>query len=606
MKQEKISVVNCEADYDTLGVSKAGALTTFSVVHRPGGKAALLLYSKSGGDTVEIPMAEDEDRTGIYGVGLKNLDWAAYDYCFALDGVPGLDPYARRVVGREDWGDRKREESALRCGFPENTAFSWTDDRLPRIPKEEMVMYKLHVRGFSMQAKLAEEERGTFRALERKLSYFQELGITTLELMPAYEFEEIFAKDPFQRESFPADKINYWGYTRGNYFAPKAAFLGKGNTERSVKRLIKAMHKRELECILEFYFDEKCNPNYALDALRFWAKEYHVDGFHVICNGELARLIAQDYHLNGRKLFFDWFPEELGGEIPCGMELFSYNDAFLYSVRKAMNQPGESIREFADNMRRQKQHQGFVNYVASNNGFCLSDLFSYTERQNQANGEENRDGLVVNFSQNCGEEGSSGSKRVNRLRVRQIKNALCALLFSQAVPLIWMGDEDGNTQNGNNNPYCQDNETGWKDWSTSKRSREIRAFFKEAMAIRAQYPALRNPLPMTFTDYKQCGYPDLSYHGEGGWRVGKDGGEKTIGMLYACAYAEKPEFLYIGYNFSGLDRNLALPALPRKYRWERILDTEAESGSKLELEENARSFLIRKQSVCVLAGRVEK
>ena len=90
-------------------------------------------------------------------------------------------------------------------------------------------MYKLHVRGFSMLAKLPEEEKGTIKGIERKLSYLKELGITTLELMPVYEFEELFAQDGFQHELFPADKVNYWGYTRGSYFAPKASYLGAGN-----------------------------------------------------------------------------------------------------------------------------------------------------------------------------------------------------------------------------------------------------------------------------------------------------------------------------------------------------------------------------------------
>ncbi len=524
--------------------------------------------------------------------------------------APRLDPFARRILGRENWGDINRRETELKSGSWEEAAFSWGKDILPHIPKQDMVLYKLHVRGFSMLDKIPEEEKGTFRGIERRLKYFKELGVTTLELMPVYEFEEVFAQDPFQHEIFPKSKVNYWGYTTGNYFAPKAAYLGEGKDPRVFQQLVRSMHKKGLECILEFYFDRSCNPHYAVEALRFWAEEYHVDGFHVICREDLARLIARDYHLAGRKLFFDWFPEELCEPGMGEMELFSYNDAFLYGVRKAMNSQSGSMQEFADNMRRQQKHQGFVNYLATNNGFCLNDIFTYTERRNQANGEENRDGMAVNFSSNCGEEGESHRASVNRLRVKQIKNAMCALLFAQGVPLIWMGDEHGNTQNGNNNPYCQDNETGWKSWEMKKKNREILGFFKELIAIRSRYPALRNPIPMQLNDYRGCGYPDLSYHGLGGWSIQADGQEKVIGMLYACAYADEAEeasldeYLYVGYNFSVWDQELALPALPQNYRWHFILDTGAEE--RQVLPENARAFLMERQSVCLLAGRKDK
>lgn len=611
------------------GIRKEGTVTSFSVENRAGTETVLVLYPKDGGNPERILMERDPERCFLYTVGLKGFEPAAYDYVYELGGVSHPDPFARRIIGRETWGDAERTEASLKCGFPKEAAFSWGEDRLPQVPKQDMVMYKLHVRGFSMLEKGAETERGTFRAIERKLNYFKELGVTTLELMPAYEFEELFAQDPFQHEFFPKTKINYWGYTVGNYFAPKTAYLGDGNDGRSLKQLVRSMHKKGLECVLEFYFSKDCNPHYALEALRFWATEYHVDGFHVICSGELAGWIASDYHLGGHKLFFDWFPEEDCTPEKRGMELFSYNDAFMYAVRKAMNDQSGSMQEFADNLRRQQEHQGFVNYLATNNGFCLNDLFTYTERRNQANGEENRDGMLQNFSSNCGEEGESGSARVNRLRTKQIKNAMCALMFAQGVPLIWMGDEHGNTQNGNNNPYCQDNAVGWKSWENKKKNRELLTFFKELSAIRRRYPALRNPLPMKLYDYRGCGYPDLSYHGLGGWCMQADGQEKIIGLLYACAYAEnrnacgektcvhegmagriteaaEDEYLYVGYNFSISDREIALPALPRNYRWHTVLNTGTDGpDTERILPENARSLRMERQSVCLLAGRRE-
>lgn len=463
-----------------------------------------------------------------------------------------------------------------------------------------------------MLQKLPDKEKGTFRGVEKKLPYLKNLGITTVEFMPIYEFEEIFAQDSFQHEIFPSDKINYWGYTRGNYFAVKASYLGEGNTSKALKQLVRAMHRNGMECILEFYFDDKLNPHYILDVLHYWAEEYHVDGFHVICNSSVAELIARDYRLNGRKLFFDWFPEELCEPEHSEMKLFSYNDAFLYSVRKVMNHQGGTIQEFADNMRRQQKNQGFVNYLATNNGFNLHDMFAYSEKHNQENGEENKDGIAWNFSDNCGEEGPSKKKHVNRQRERKMKNALCALMFGQGVPLIWMGDECGNSQMGNNNPYCQDNEISWKRWDMMKRSRELVQFFQKLVEIRQKYPILRNPIPMELADYRRSGYPDLSYHGDSGWRMDVDGNDKEIGMMYSCKYAVEDEklndeYIYVGYNFSTLAQSLALPALPKKYRWYYVMDTgREETFGEDALPPEARSFELQRQTVCMLVGRLEE
>ncbi len=607
----------CKGNYNVMGADIRGILTTCTVENRRHETCMLLLYSKNGAIAEKIPMEEDTNRTSIYSVGLRNLPWKEYDYAFEIGGKKVLDPYAKYIVGREKWADFNRKEEQIKCGFYKND-FHWGQDCHPMIPKQDMVIYKLHVRGFSMQQNIQEKERGTFQGIVQKLSYLKEMGITTVELMPVYEFEEIFAKDPFQTDVFPEKKVNYWGYTRGNYFAVKSSYLGEGKTADTFKQLIKKLHRRNMECVLEFYFDDKLNPHFAIDILRYWAREYHVDGFHVMCRADLAHLIAKDPCLSGRKLFFEWFPQELCKWENHEMELFSYNDAFLCETRKLMNHQGGSPREFAGQMRRQQIEQGFVNYVANNNGFTLYDTFAYTEKKNKDNGEENRDGIPWNFSSNCGEEGTSRRKYVNRLRDKQIKNALCAVMFSQGVPLIWMGDECGNSQQGNNNAYCQDNEIGWKNWDNGKRSKDIHCFLKQLAKLRREFPALRNPVPMELCDYKGYGYPDLSYHGDNGWRMGAGGGEHSIGMMYCCKYAEdgetkendkllKDEFIYIGYNFSVLDQHLALPALPKKYRWRCILNTgEERSFEERKTETGAHTFLIHKQTVCMLLGRREE
>lgn len=608
----------CKGSAEILGVQTEGEATIFSIQNRQRKPCALLLYPREGGEALRIPMEEADGWPGVFTVSLTGGPLQHCDYLYELGGESCLDPYATRIVGREQWADFT-EKKEIKCGLY-NEKFSWKKDTHPHVPKEEMFLYRAHVRGFSMQQRLPEEERGTFRALERRIPYFREMGITTLELMPVYEFEERMMWDAHlseksRMESARENIVNCWGYTRGNYFAPKASYLGAGRGPGELKRLIAKLHQNRMECILEFFFDDKLNPHYIIEVLRYWAKEYHVDGFHLICGEQVAKLAARDPYLSGRKLFYEWFSDQEAAGGGFEAEIFSYNEGFLYGVRRFVNQQGGTLREFTDHMRRQHENQGFVNFLAWNNGFTLYDSLSYTEKCNQANGEENRDGNAWNYSVNCGEEGASRKRSVLALRDRMARNLLSVLMLSQGVPMIWMGDECGNSQQGNNNAYCQDNETGWKDWSNTRRSRSLYRFLCRLSDLRRRYPVLHQPGPMSLADSLRCGYPDLSYHGCSGWQMELEGNAKAIGMLYCTKYAEarqewdklKEDFIYICCNFSETEQSLALPVLPKDFIWHGVLDTSREEPfEEWVIQEDKRSFLLEHHTVCVLTGRRRK
>jgi glycogen operon protein len=500
----------------------------------------------------------------------------------------------------------------LVAGSFQTDRFSWRDDQLPHIPKEDMVIYKLHVRGFSMDMPGESKDKGTIRCLDRKIRYLKELGITTLELMPIYEFEEVFACDNTQKKVISPDKINYWGYTSGHYFAPKASYLGGDGSGVGLKQTIRLLHKNKMECVLEFYFSDDENPIFIVEVLRYWAKEYHIDGFHLIGAAAAASLAANDLYLAKRKLFFHSIPEELL-QGNARMELFTYNDAFAYAARKILNQQDGSLVEFSGQMRRQHLSQGFINFITNNNGFTLFDLFSYTIKNNIENLEENQDGNDWNYSINCGTEGFSKKKRIIDLRMRHIKNALAMVFFSQGTPLLWMGDEHGNSQNGNNNAYCQDNPVGWKNWPSNQKSKEIQEFLKKIILLRLEYPVLRNPTPLRMEDYKRVGCPDLSYHGEGGWLFDYSTNPPAIGMLYSGEYAagkqKEAEFIYIVYNFCPVAMHLALPDLYKKnVEWVIRMDTGAKDiFQEITLKkEEYRTFHVKRQSICLLVGKEGK
>lgn len=634
----------CKSSFRAFGVEIRGKETVFAVENHERKPCALLLFPKDGGESVRIPMQEAEGAPGVNMVALEGEPLKECDYLYELNGCTQLDAYATKIVGRETWGDFTREREEIKCGIYYDS-FRWGPDRLPYVPKEDMVVYRAHVRGFSMKLRGAVGERGTFRAIERRLPYLQEMGITTLELMPAYEFEECMALDPCQQKKAgkglavggqrpwemgsqnagglkPAKdgRLNYWGYAQGNYFAPKASYLGEGKGCGELKRLIAKLHQKGMECILEFLFDEKLNPHFIIDVLHYWAREYHVDGFHLICGGQIADLVAQDPYLRGRKLFYQWFSDEAVESGRFRMEAFSYNEGFLCGIRRFANHQGGTVKEFTENVHRQHAHQGFVNFLAWNNGFTLMDSLTYTERRNQENGEGNKDGVVWNYSCNCGEEGPSRRKGVMALRERQMRNQLATLMLSQGAPMLWMGDECGNSQQGNNNAYCQDNDVGWKDWGNTKRGKELYRFVCGLAKLRGRYPALRNRAPMRQQDYLRCGYPDLSYHSGSGWQMELEGGDRAIGMLYCSRYADigerrsetKDIFIYSCYNFSETEQRQALPVLPRGFEWHCVLDTSKEDPFAEELlrEEPAqreqRSFAMPSHTVCLLVGRREE
>lgn len=591
----------CTGKYETFGVTKEKDILSFSLQAGEKATCNLLLYPKGEEKAHRIPMQRNKTYHTVYTVGIQGLDWQEYDYNFEIDGKEKTDPYARRISGREVWAEEERrpEEEKKENFVPEKikrqreqlkrqkqkkiksgfyfSNYNWKNDENPEIKKEDMVIYKLHARGFTMGMKTENSQKGTFGMIERKLNYLKDLGVTSLLFLPVYEFEEFLQLDESKREEHPANLVNYWGYTAGSYFAPKASYLGKENDPDALKRLIYKMHQMDMEFMAEFYFDKKINPHLIIDVMRYWKREYHVDGFRIISNYPVVELLAQDPLLSGCKLFYEGFPEELASsQSRLGPELFAYNDAFTYQVRRLLNHQGGNIYEFSCQMKRQQEHQGFVNFVAENNGFTLWDVFSYGRKHNEENLEENRDGSDWNYSSNSGQEGIVKKREIIRLREQKVRNALAATVFSQGIPLIWMGDECENTQNGNNNAYCQDNEVGWKDWKNTKSSREMIAYLKTILELRKNYPVLRSPNPYQMMDYEKKGYPDLSYHGEDGWQIDFERNRGFIGMFYCGVYAGE-EHLYVAYNFQNEPQKMALP---REISWEIIFGTGREESEK--------------------------
>ncbi len=617
-----------EGNYACYGiqVQNDGMIFTFEAEKED--ECKILFYGKNQEliETVEVPA--EYCKGAIRSVCIKGKSAKHLRYNYEINGEVITDSYANRIVGREKWADKNRENCGYQiCGGYASAEFDWQKDVPPEVPRQQMIMYKLHVRGFSMDAGVRGRTKGTFAAVRERIPYLKQMGITTVEFMPIYEFEEFVIQEHTQlpkylnwqiaeadmikpEEKTVSDKLNFWGYVKGNYFAVKSSYASTPDASREWKELVRELHANGMECVMEMFFAEGQNQNVILDALRYWVREYHVDGFHLLGEKLPITAIAQDAWLRRTKIFYTAFDSMLI-ETPCRYpHLFAYNDEYLYPVRGMLNHMNGNLEAFACQQRKQHVTQGFVNYIADNNGFSLMDIFSYAEKHNQENGEGNCDGSNWNLSSNYGAEGKSAKKYINAIRERQMRNAVAILMLGQGVPLLFSGDECGNSQNGNNNAYCQDNRIGWINWKKNEKYVWLADFIAHMTEFRRKHPAISSELPKRLSDFQRKGFPDMSYHGESAWISVLSENRQAVGMMYCGAYEKREDgseddMIYVGYNFhTGPDR-LALPKLSDKKRWYLCMDTARGKEPFLAQEElqEGQQIQMKGQSVVILIGR---
>ncbi len=541
-------------------------------------RAFILLYDRhSKKQTARIAVPEDYSIGRVYSIRISGYSWERLCYLLEKDGDICMDEYACSVVGRETWMDESRSKSNYRVygGFCLGE-YTWKETRKAILP-QDMVLYKLHLRGITMQNGLGTGKRGNYKGIIQKLPQWKELGITSLEFLPIYDFEEIkyqfhYKLDENRKTMMVAEDpigTNFWGYGKADYFAPKASYFGARDADIHMKQMVEAIHNAGMEIIMEMSFVPGIKEDRIINCLRYWVMEYHIDGFHLLGMGLPVEQIAEDAFLGKTKIFYDNFPEEVLMSQSQPAHLFVTNDEFIYPLRKLQNHLDGSIAELSNYLRRQGNGYSFVNYAASNTGFTLWDAYSYGEKHNDGNGEDNCDGSNYNCSHNYGCEGQTANRIINRNRMTAVRTALCAVFTAQGVPMIMAGDEAGNTQSGNNNPYCQDNEVGWVTYSRRKLPKELAKYVANLIKFRREHSILSNPLPMKMNDYKHTGMPDLSYHGRQPWIMGIGEEKKALGILYNSAYGRDPEEedVMVCFNFYYGEESFALPRLRQNRKW---------------------------------------
>ena len=435
-------------------------------------------------------------------------------------------------------------------------AFPWRNEKRPSVHWAETIIYEAHVKGLTVaNPKVPAKLRGSFAGLAhpRMIDHLVKLGITAIELQPVQAFFDdrylvdrglknywgyntmcFFAPAPrYTSNGGDVSEIRHmvhrlheagievildvvYNHTaEGSQLGPTLSFRGIDNASYYMladdKRYyfdttgcgntINQFHPRVLQMIM--------------DSLRYWAEECHVDGFRFDLASSLGRerrefegnarffdAVLQDPTLSRLKLIAEpWDMGEggyrLGGFPPGWAE---WNGRYRDDVRSYWKGDDGSLPRMAAGIlgsadlfdRRGRRPWSSVNFVTAHDGFTLADLVAYDEKHNEANGEDNRDGHDDNRSWNCGVEGPTDDEKILDLRDRMRRNLMATLLLSQGTPMMLMGDEVGRTQGGNNNAYCQDNETSWLDWSAlSPRDEGFLDFTSKLIALRKRLPLLR-------------------------------------------------------------------------------------------------------------------
>lgn len=377
--------------------------------------------------------------------------------------------------------------------------------------------------------------------------------------------------------------------------------------------------------------------NMVMDCLRYWVSEYHIDGFrfdlasilgrdqngHPLANPPLIEMMAHDPVLAKVKLIAEaWDAGGLYqvGSFPDYGRMTEWNGKYRDAIRGWLRGDPGLVWEVSNRLQGSPDIYGergptaSVNFITAHDGFTLNDLFSYNDKHNIANGENNRDGTNDNYSWNCGHEGPTEDKDINQLRRKQMRNAIAILMVSRGIPMILMGDEMAHSKGGNNNTYCHDNELSWLDWGLLEENRDLFEFFKTCIDFRMRHPILRGRWHFHHQDRVGSGYPDISWHGTHAWKP--DWGEYTLTLAFMLdghhmlERNKKPDnMIYVAMNMHWEAHRFELPALPVGMQWrvfanthERVRKNVYTKGREPVLSDQ-HHILVGDRSVIILIGK---
>ena len=501
----------------------------------------LLLFDCHNPVPIEI-LSLHKSAPGIWTIEMQPIPLTT-TYLFEVDGVLVNDPYAKALTTPHTWcvwqGSPKSQLTF-------DHTFDWQDVAKPNIPKKNLIIYEMHVRDFTMHKSSNVKHPGTYLGLIEKIPYLKSLGINAIELLPIHEFDE--RENPRKEPITGKRLWNSWGYMTTNFFCPTKRYTTSSDRLAPLnefKTMIREFHRNGIEVILDVVYNhvsaqsglekidkeayfiltkEKEHTNFSgcgntlsanslatshliFSSLHYFAKECQIDGFRFDLGGCFARgpdgtvltlppffdLLANDPILASCKLIlepWDCYGINLLNGFPI-KGCSAWNSSFKTAMRRFIR--GDSMQEqfFKDSFLGSKYlfppgspATKSINYVTCHDGFSLNDLVSYNQKHNLNNGELNRDGENDNSSYNYGVEGVTKDPKILAMRYLQMKNLLFTNLLAIGIPMIRMGDENGHTNHGNNNTYCQD-DLNWFNWD---KTSELFPFLQALINLRKSDP----------------------------------------------------------------------------------------------------------------------
>lgn len=663
--------------YRTNGAVQGNGGVSFTISsHYATGCTLLLFHPREREPYARLPFPDNYRIGSTYSMFVFGLKIEDFEYAYQFDGpydeAQGhrfdknailLDPYARAVTEQREWGEKFEGEHIYKARVVENN-FDWGARKQLENKLEDLIIYEMHVRGFTMSPTSGVEARGTFEGIREKIPYLKELGVNAIELMPIFEFDEMDSA----REHEGRQLLDYWGYNTVCFFAPNTSYssVQEHNHEGDeLKRLIRELHENGIEVILDVVFNHTAEGNdlgptfsfkgidnkiyymltpegyyynfsgcgnsvncnhpivrqFIMDCLRYWVVEYRVDGFRF----DLASILSRDQ--NGAPMDNPPLLENMAfDQILSGVKLIAeaWDAGGLYQVGTfpSWNRWAEWNGRYRDDMRRflkgddgmapaavarmtgsrdiydplVRGQSASVNFLTCHDGFTLYDLYAYNVKHNESNGWNNTDGDNNGNSWNCGCEGDAQDAQVEALRRRMIKNAFAVLLCSRGPAMFYAGDEFCNTQHGNNNAYCQDNEISWLDWSRKEKYADVYAFAQFMIRFRKEHPVLRKP-----TRPAACGFADISYHHGRAWNADCGNNARLIGLLYAGQDdAGADDLVFVGVNTYWEKLGMSFPDAPSGKQWMLVADTAREEALPINEPVAAGRYDLAPRSVIVL------
>ena len=675
--------------FDINGATALPLGVNFTIHTHGGTSCELLIFHREEQEPYAVlPFPEEYKIGDVYSMIVFGLDIEEFEYAYRVDGpncpekgltfdknAVLLDPYAKAVVGQSVWGQRQKNSYHARVVAD---VFDWGEMPQSKRSMSDLIIYELHVRGFTRHESSGVRHKGTFAGLKEKIPYLKELGINAVELMPIFEFDETLNL----REVDGKKLLEYWGYNTVSFFAPNTSYTAavEYNKEgQELKELIKALHENGIEVILDVVFNHTAEGNekgplfsfkgldnnvyymltpdgnyynfsgcgntlncnhpvvrqMILECLRYWTVSYRVDGFRFdlasilgrnadgspLNNPPLLEALANDPVLSNVKLIAEaWDAGGMYqvGSFPASRRWAEWNGRYRDSLRGFLKgdcwnawdaawsiagsgdlyggYPSEYKGEYAG-------YNSCVNFLTCHDGFTLYDLYAYNEKHNEMNGWNNTDGSNDNRSWNCGIEGETDNQDVLNLRYRMIRNAFAVLMCSRGTPMFLAGDEFGNTQYGNNNCYCQDNEYSWLDWNYLNKNRDLFEFCKFMIDFRHRHRIIREKLPDAV-----CGMEPLLAHGVYAEDVNIPRDARTFSISFAGYDREKgrDDMVYVSVNTYWEDVEITLPQI--KGRWYLNVNTYGDGNGRYCYPEHEQrridgSFVLRPRSVAVFTAR---